>query len=98
MPSFDIWTGRMTSPSTQAVAQLLPVARAYLRQASILDHQTLSENQDAPWTNIAFGAAGIAYAMWRAVGPGRRESLEQADRILRETADSAPNDPSTADD
>jgi hypothetical protein len=82
----------MTSSPRGATNQLLPIVRAYLRQASALDLQSLTENQDGPWTNVAFGAAGIAYALWRAAGPGRRERLEQAERLLGEAALAAPKD------
>jgi hypothetical protein len=82
----------MTLPPTRPAAPLLPIARAYLRQAAALGQRTIAENQDGPWTNIAFGAAGVGYALWRAGGPGRRQRLEEADRILGEAADAAPND------
>jgi eukaryotic-like serine/threonine-protein kinase len=82
----------MTPSPTRDVSLLAPIARAYLQQASALDIETLTQNQDGPWTNIAFGAAGVAYALWRAAGPGRRRRLEQADRLLREAAAAAPND------
>lgn len=54
------------------------VAR-YIDQASRFDDSDVRDTQLRPWPSLAFGAAGVAYALWRAGGPSR---LEAAERLL----------------
>ncbi len=53
------------SPTDPPHSHLARVSRAYLEQARALSYRALRTNQDAPWANIGYGAAGIATAFWR---------------------------------
>ncbi len=67
-------------------AELGLVSRAYLRQARALSYRELRTNQDAPWASIAFGAAGIATALW---WPGRSRRASKDLAIARRWLSSA---------
>jgi serine/threonine-protein kinase len=67
-----------------SLAQLRVLARAYLREVSAISYADLRMRQDPPWASVAFGAAGIAYALWSdADGARRARRLSQAGRWIR---------------
>jgi lantibiotic modifying enzyme len=65
--------------------------REHLRVAETLRYAELAQRQSRPWASLAFGAAGVAYALWRSAYADGGDRLERVELILREAA-KAPND------
>jgi serine/threonine-protein kinase len=83
---------RMRRKHSEAVREFRGFARAYLAQMGDLPYPWLRASQNRPWPSVAFGAAGIAYALLEQDGRGRQRRLEHADRWLRSAARAAPSE------
>src|SRR5438552_4755783 len=75
-------------PEVSPIGEANELLSRYLKEIERIDYASLCVGQRSPWPSIGFGAAGVAYALWRAGGTAP-ERIDRADALLRE-AEAAP--------
>jgi lantibiotic modifying enzyme len=76
----------------RALGTRVDLVARYVAAASRLCYADVRDQQASPWASAAFGAPGVAYALWRAAEQRRGAWLDAANRILTTASDAALED------